>query len=112
MNTHIPILDGKLRLYGFVDGKSRERVVTSLGGFKPEWNGEVLNVLDWKLNGETGRLTYQIRDDAYAPIFDQDFPIIQERFPLQPPTRSKNWTWNEFSECWINRKTGQRIKVY
>lgn len=111
--TAIVIQDCQLRLYSFVEGKTCERVTTSLGGFKPEWNGEVLHVLDWKLNPEaqTGRLTYQIRNDLYAPVFDQDFPIVQERFKIQPPNKSKNWKWNEFSEAWVNSKTGERVKA-
>ncbi len=112
--TAIPIQDCKLRLYSFIDGKSQERVTTLLGGFKPEWNSEILYVIDWKLDPERkqGRLTYQVKNDVYAPVFDQDFPIVVERYKLLPPNRSKNWKWNEYGDQWVNGKTGERVKVY
>ena len=83
--TRTPIENGMLLVYSFIDGKSCERVMTFLGGFKPEWNGEILYVIDWKLNPETktGRLTYQTQNDVYAPVFDQDFPIVTTRTPLK-----------------------------
>ena len=112
--TTIPIQDGKLRIYSFIDGDTQERVTTLLTGFNPNWEGECLYVLDWKLNAEskTGRITYQTRNDVYAPVYDQDFPMIVERYKLTPPNRSKNWEWDKWSDAWRNRRTGERIKVY
>lgn len=97
-----------------MDEKACERVTTFLAGFEATTNGWVLNVIDWKLDpaNNIGTLTYQTRNDAYAPVFDHQFPILVEHTKLSPPNRSKNWQWNEFSASWVNRKTGERVKVY
>lgn len=112
--THIPIQDCKLRIYSCIDGDKQEMIITSLGGFKPEWNGEVLYVIDWKLDPENqkGRLTYQTRNDVYGPVFDQDFPLVVERYPLKKPNKSKHWTWDKWSDSWRNTRTGERVRVY
>jgi hypothetical protein len=112
--TRTPIENGMLQLYSCVDTKTIERVRVFLAGFKPEWNGECICVIDWKINHEdkTGRLTYQTRNDLCAPVYDQDFPMIVTREPLQKPNRSNNWEWNEYLGEWRNRRTGERVRVY
>jgi hypothetical protein len=112
--TTIPIQDGKLRLHSFISGETQERVTTSLTGFAPEWEGECLYVIDWKLNPETktGRLTYQTKNDLYAPIHDVDLPMVVDRYKLSKPSKSKNWTWDSYSDSWRNTRTGERVRVY
>ncbi len=106
--------NNRIELYRFIDGKTQERVITFLGGMLPEWNGETIQVLDWKLDptSQTGKLTYQTRNDAYAPILGATLPLITERTKIEKPNRSKNWVWRESSELWQNTKTGECVKVY
>lgn len=112
--TTIPIQDGKLRIYSYIDNDKVERVTTLAGGFAPNWEGECLYVIDWKLDPENKqvRLTYQTRNDVYAPVYDENAPLIVERYKLNPPNRSKNWEWDKWSDSWRNRRTGERVKVY
>lgn len=112
--TATPIQDGKLRVYGCIDGDKQERIITSLGGFDPNWEGELIYVIDWKLDpaNKQGRLTYQTKNDTYAPVHEHNLPLIVERFPLQKPNKSKHWTWDKWSDSWRNTRTGERVKVY
>jgi hypothetical protein len=110
------IIGGAIILFDWIDEKTIERV-TSLAVLPKEmaegWEGERLNVIDWKINPEekTVLVTYQTRNDAYAPILDATLALSVERTKLTPPTRSRNWQWNEFSPGWRNRKTGERVSV-
>lgn len=110
--TTIPIQDGKLRIYSYVDGNPPKRTTKYAGGFKPEWEGECLYVIDWKLDGDKVKLTYQTRNDVYAPVYDDSFPLISETWDVPKPGRSKNWVYRDFGSCWFNTRTGERVTVY
>ncbi len=108
----MPIQDGMINLYSFVQGNPPQRTIKYAGGFKPEWNGEVLFVIDWKIVGEQVRLTYQTKQDNYGPIFDQDFPLVSQTFLVSKPDKSRFWQWNDYNSQWFNKRTGQRIPVH
>ena len=108
------VLFGVIRLFSWIDHDTCERVETV--AVLPEqtakdWEGQSINVIDWQISEDrqTVKLTYQTRNDAYAPILDATLPIRVDRFKLQPPTRSKNWELDKYSDYWRNRKTGERL---
>ncbi len=108
------VKDGGIELYNYVDNAARERVrklAMLPNQMAADWNGEELNVIDWKINGETVKVTYQTRNDAYAPILDCVLALQTKVEPILPPGRSKAWRWNEYSGYWLNSKTGQRVTV-
>ncbi len=111
MISAMPIHDGRINLYSFVQGNPPMRTVKYVGGFAPEWNNEVIYVIDWKITGNKARLTYMTSKDQYAPINDIDLPLISETYEVKKPNKSRNWTWNEFSSHWFNKATGQRVSV-
>lgn len=109
------IIGGAIALFDYVDNDTIERV-TSLAVLPKQmadgWEGERINVIDWKIDPEakTVAVTYQTRNDAYAPILDATLSLSVQRTKLTPPTRSKNWQWSSFSSEWRNRKTGERYQ--
>lgn len=109
MNTKI-VQDGRIPIYSFVDGNPPMTTVKYAGGIDPNFNGEPIFVIDWKIDGEKVYVVYQTRNDLYAPVYDGNFPLISVTTPLPKPGR--NFEWNSFSSCWRNVKTGQRIPVY
>lgn len=108
----MPIQDGRINLYSFVDGNPPQRTVKYATGFSPEWEGDVIYVIDWKIIEDKVRLTYQTRNDLYAPVYDNDFALVSQTLPVAKPGKSKNWTWNDFGSYWFNKCTGQRVPVY
>lgn len=109
MKTQV-VVDGKLPLYSFVDGNPPQSTVKYAGGFDPLWNGETIWIIDWKITGDKVRLTYQTRNGLYDPVHESDLPLVSITTALAKPGR--NFEWQEFSSCWRNKKTGQRIPVY
>lgn len=110
MKTTI-VIDGTLTLYSFIDRDTCERVtkVAQLpAAIASDWEGDPVHIIDWKINAGVVTLTYQMRNDAYAPIFEHQFPLVDIRTPMQPPTRSKNWKLDPYQDEWRNSKTGAR----
>lgn len=115
MSDSKTVMDGKILLYSYVDGKERKRVNKWAELPKEtarDWEGFSLRVLDWKITNGIVRVTYMTSQSDYAPIFNADMPVVTVELPLQPPSRSRNWEWNEWSNCWRNKRTGERITEY
>jgi hypothetical protein len=106
------IQNRKIKLFSWIEGNPPVRVIKSASVPVQEWEGQEINLIDWKIDGETVLVTYQTRRDLYAPILDAKLPLVFDREPLPAPNRSKNWTWQESSCGWFNRKTGQRVSVF
>ena len=108
------IIDGKIQLFSYVDNERIERVSTVAllpKQLASDWEGQSINLIDWKIDAEkqTVLVTYQIRDDLYAPIMDATLPISKIAVPIPPPNRSKNWRWNTYDSAWRNTRTGERV---
>ena len=107
------VQDGNVKLYSFIDEKTCERVTTAAvlpSSMAPDWNGQTIWLLDWKIDADAVTLTYQLTNSAYAAVLDCKLPVEQSRAKLMPPNRSKNWEWSEYGAEWRNRKTGDRFK--
>jgi hypothetical protein len=108
------IICGVIRLFNWIDHDTSERVdsVAVLpADMAKDWEGFSINVIDWRIadDRQTVKLTYQTRNDAYAPILDAILPLRVDRFKLRPPTRSRNWKLEQHSDYWRNSKTGERV---
>lgn len=108
------VLNGQIELFSFIDNDACERVKTFAtlpANMRADWEGQSVNLIDWKIadDGKTVKLTYQIRDDVYAPILDAILACDQTRTKLIPPGRSKAWQWRPMWSYWFNTKTGERV---
>jgi hypothetical protein len=110
MNTST-IIGDLIILYGYIDRETCERVNVCAKLPRQEYNDERVHVIDWKIDDGVVRLTYQMRNDAYAPIFDTKFVVVQDRSKLPRPNKSKNWELDQYQDLWRNRKTGQKVYV-
>ena len=101
------IFEDRVTLYSWVDRETLERVHVQARLPRKEYDGERIYLIDWKIDGESVKITYQMRNDAYAPIFDAVLPVCNERFPLQKP-RGRNWKIDQYQDYWRNEKTGKK----
>lgn len=110
------VINGTINLFDYIDHDTVERVCTVAvipEQTAKEWEGQRLHVLNWKISDDrkTVLLTYQTRNDSYAAILDVVLPIRVDRYKLQPPTKSRNWQLEKFSDFWRNQKTGERVSA-
>jgi len=103
------IIGDLIILYSYIDRETCERVNVCAKLPNEEYDGARPNVIDWKITEGTVRLTYQMRNDAYAPIFDTAFPVVTDRTKLPKPNKSKNWELDQYQDLWRNRKTGEKV---
>lgn len=111
MRTMLPVIVDQVILYGYINRKTAERVNVCAKLPTKDWDNVRLHVLDWKIDGQGVKLTYQTRNDAYAPIYDNVFPLVTERTALQKPNKSRYWQLDEYQDIWRNRKTGQKVYI-
>ena len=107
------IIDGKICLYSYLDKEKMERVLVQAQlpeNVARDWEGSTIYLINWKIEKDSPAIiiTYQTRNDAYAPIFDIRLPVVQDSSPIRPPNRSKNWRFDPYSECWKNIRTGEK----
>ena len=109
MNT-IPVIGNRVTLYSYIDRENETRVNVCALLPNEDYNGVRLNVIDWKIDSESGTvlMTYMTRNDAYAPIYDTKFPFVKDVTKLRRPNRSKNWKLDQYSDYWFNFKTGKK----
>lgn len=110
------IHNGLVTLYTYIDTetKSRAYVCAKLPDYMAgQWENDAINMINWKIDADakTVLITYQIRLDPWAPILDATLPVVVNRVPLKPPTKSRNW---ELIDCdyWRNKRTGERCPAF
>src|SRR4029077_174245 len=65
-------------------------------------------ISNWKMNEARTEITLWIDQDGYGPQLARTFPLEMKEEALPSPGR--NFKWSELSACWINMKTGVRVK--
>jgi hypothetical protein len=103
------IIGDLIVLYSYIDRENCERVNVCAKLPNEDYDGARPNVIDWKITDGAVLLRYQMRNDAYAPIYDTKFPVVIDRSKLSKPNRSKNWELDQYQDLWRNRKTGEKV---
>lgn len=108
------VIGGSVILYSYTDLDAMLRVCVCAKlpqETAPDWEHAILYVINWKIEGDHVTLTYQLRNDPRAPILEATLAVVKESSRLLPPSKSRNWKLQKFSECWFNTKTGERVYV-
>jgi hypothetical protein len=108
MNTTL-IRGDLIALFGYIDRDSECRVSFCAELPNRDYDGTLVYVLDWKIDGNTVSLRYQMRSDTHAPIFDVQLPMTRESCKLVRPNKSKHWKLDRWEDVWRNEKTGRKV---
>ena len=83
MNT---VIGDLVILYSYIDRETESRVNVCAKLPSQDWDLVRLHVINWKIEND-GKgpvlMTYQMRNDAYAPIFDTRFECVKDTHKLR-----------------------------
>lgn len=111
---HLTVIGDRIILYSYIDRETESYVHVCAKLPNNDWECARLNVIDWKIENDGAGpvlMTYQMRNDTYAPIFDTRFEVVKESSKLARPNKSKNWKLDQYGDYWFNFKTGKRVYV-
>jgi hypothetical protein len=96
-------------LFSYIERQTECRVCICAKLPNRDYDGYCVNLLDWKIDGDTVSLRYQMRSDAHAPIFDVQLAVARESHKLLRPNKSKHWKLDPWEDVWRNDMTGQKV---
>ena len=74
-----------------------------------EYDGTLVYLLDWKVDGNTVSLRYLMSRDSHTPILDEQLPVTRESCNLVRPNKSEHWKLDRWEDVWRNEKTGRKV---
>jgi hypothetical protein len=105
------VIKDTLMLYTYINWKKATQIHVCAQLPTREYDNVRINVLDWKIDNGIVALSYQNRNDAYAPIYDVKLPVVLEEVKLEKPSKSRFWKLDEFWRGWVNSKTGEQVRI-